>query len=53
MIQNGYNALTGDDCEKIIEMEQLFFNKNSDYAIKLNGDGDAEKKIVKELIEDK
>ena len=51
MIQNGYNALTGADCEKIIEMEQLFFNKNSDYAIKLNGD--AEKKIVKELIEDK
>ena len=53
MIENGYNASTGADREKIIEIEQLFFHKNSDYAIKLNGEGDAEKKIVKELIEGK
>ena len=50
LIKNGYNFLVGSNYSKIIESFNLLKTKNFEKSTALYGNGDASKKIVKELL---
>lgn len=49
LVENGYNILTGANCDKIIDAVNSMCQKSSDFSKNLYGNGKASEKIVETL----